>query len=192
VDLNRPRRQAVYRRPEDAWGLTVWKRRLPDEMVARSHELYDRFYEEVQAILTDLVDRHGRIVVFDLHTYNHRRGGPAAAAADPAANPDVNLGTGSMDRRRWAPVVDRFLDTLRSHDFQGRRLDVRENVKFRGGFFSRWIHETFPDRACALAIEFKKFFMDEWTGRADPRQRAAIKTALAACVGPVREGLRAR
>ncbi len=25
VDLNRPRREAVYRRPKDAWGLDLWR-----------------------------------------------------------------------------------------------------------------------------------------------------------------------
>ncbi len=70
--------------------------------------------------------------------------------ADEAENPQVNVGTGTMDRARWAPVVDRFIADLRAYDFPGGRLDVRENVKFRGGHFSRWVHETFPaDRVCA-------------------------------------------
>ena len=32
VDLNRPREKAVYRTPEDAWGLTVWKDDPPNDM----------------------------------------------------------------------------------------------------------------------------------------------------------------
>ena len=43
------------------------------------------------------------IVVFDLHTYNHRRNGPDGPPADPAGNPQVNIGTGTMNRDRWAP-----------------------------------------------------------------------------------------
>ena len=39
------------------------------------------------------------------------------------------------------------------------RLDVRENVNFRGGQLAQWAHSTFPDRACVLALEFKKIFM---------------------------------
>jgi hypothetical protein len=129
-------------------------------------------------------------VVFDLHSYNHRRDGPEAPPADPELNPEVNVGTGTMDRERWGPVVDAFMGSLRAFDYRGRRLDVRENVKFRGGQFSRWIHENFPTAACSLAIEFKKFFMDEWSGEPDPVQLDAIRTALATSVPAVLEVLR--
>ena len=53
VDLNRPREGAVYARPEDAWGLEVWRSPLPDEEIARSLAAWDRFY----AMFTELVDR---------------------------------------------------------------------------------------------------------------------------------------
>ena len=182
MDLNRHREKAVYIEPEDAWGLKLWENRPSPEMVARSLDNYDKFYAEVQRFFSKLEHRFGRFVVFDLHTYNHRRGGPDAPAAELAANPEVNVGTGTMDRKLWAPVVDRFIAQLRSFDFLGRRLDVRENVKFQGGHFSRWIHQTFPRSGCALAIEFKKFFMDEWTGTLDQKQHAAVHDALKSTV----------
>ena len=69
-------------------------------------------------------------------------------------------------------------ETLRSFDFPGGRLDVRENVKFFGGNWPRWIHETFPDNGVAIAVEFKKFFMDEWTGEPDEGCIEAIGEAL--------------
>jgi len=55
------------------------------------------------------VRRFSRFVVFDPHTYNHRRLGPQALPADPRYNPEVNLGTGTLDRNRWEPVVSVFL-----------------------------------------------------------------------------------
>ena len=94
-----------------------------------------------------------------------------------------------MDRSRWAPVVDRFIVDLRNFDFRGRNLDVRENVKFRGGYFPTWIHEHFGTSVCVLSIEFKKFFMDEWTGSPDPEQLAAITRALKSTVWGVHEEL---
>ncbi len=190
VDLNRPRERAVYRSPEDAWGLRVWKQDPSEELISRSLEVYDRFYGAVHALLSRAARRFGRFVVYDLHSYNHRRDGPEAPAADPQANPEVNVGTGSMDRGRWAPVVDAFIGSLRSFDYCGRRLDVRENVKFRGGHFSHWTHESFSANACSLAIEFKKFFMDEWSGEPDPVQLDAIRQALASTVPAVLEALR--
>ena len=190
VDLNRPREKAVYRRPEDAWGLNVWKREPPDSVIAESLAEYDAFYAATRELLSEIERDCGRFVVFDLHSYNHRRGGPDAPPDDAAENPQVNVGTGTMDRARWAPVVDRFLSDLRAYDFPGGRLDVRENVKFRGGQFSRWVHETFPQSGCALAVEFKKFFMDEWTGMPDSERIRAIGDALRSTTRGVLEQLK--
>lgn len=183
VDLNRPRGTAVYRRPEDAWGLEVWHDSPPpDEMVEGSLRQYDAFHEAAYEVLSQLRDRWGRFVVLDLHSYNHRRDGPHAPPADPAENPEVNLGTGSMDRERWAPVVERLMEDLRGPDATGRALDVRENVKFQGGHFSGWVHEPFPESGCAVAVEFRKFFMDEWSGAPDPERLDAIGQLLEGAV----------
>jgi hypothetical protein len=104
-----------------------------------------------------------------------------------------------MDRNRWRPVVERFIADLRSFradadepsNNPARRgpLDVRENVRFRGGYFPRWIHETFPRNGCALAVEVKKFFMDEWTGQPDPAQIEWVRQALASTLPGVLEAL---
>ena len=189
VDLNRPRESAVYLTPEDAWGLSVWRSVLPRDQVERSLAAYDSFYSHVRHLLEDLVLTHGRVVVFDLHSYNHRRQGPDGPLADPEENPEVNIGTGKMDRQRLAPIVDRCINELRAFDYHGRHLDVRENVKFRGGNFPRWIHETFPDTVCSIAIEFKKFFMDEWTGQPDHDHLYTIGQTLQRAADAVTEEL---
>jgi N-formylglutamate amidohydrolase len=178
IDLNRPRETAVYRTPAEAWGANVWTDPLPADAIDRSLASYDLFYGTVEAMLRELVKVHERVIVLDVHTYNHRRDGAAGTCADPQSNPEVNIGTASMDRRYWAPVVGAVIGQLRGHNYLGRRLDVRENIKFKGGNFCRWIHETFPHQACAIAIEFKKFFMDEWTGEVDRGQLAALRSAL--------------
>ena len=189
VDLNRPRDKAVYRRPDDAWGIRVWHDEPPDAHVERALAEYDAFYEGAQVVFTGLARTHRRFVVFDLHTYNHRRQGPDGEPAPAEGNPEVNIGTGTMDRTRWAPLVDRFIRDLGSFDAGGRRLDVRENIKFQGGQFSRWIHERFPTTGCSLAIEFKKFFMDEWTGQLQDGEHERILAALRATVPGVLEEL---
>ena len=189
VDLNRPRAKAVYRVPADAWGLELWREELPADVVERSLAEYDAFYAEADRICSELERRYGRFVVLDLHTYNYRRGGPDAPPEDPEANPEVNVGTGSLDRERWGGLVDRFMADLRQHDYMGRHLDVRENVRFQGGYLSRWIHERFPESGCCLAIEFKKFFMDEWTGTLSPEEYEAIPQALEATMPGLLESL---
>lgn len=164
VDLNRPREKAVYVHPDDAWGLQVWRYLPPHSLLNRSLSQYDAFYEAVHVLLRETADKHNAFLVLDLHSYNHRREGGGRPPAPSEANPEVNVGTGSLDRGRWAPIVDCFMARLHEYPFMGRHLDVRENVKFRGGHFSSWVNTTFPDAGCALAVEFKKFFMDEWTG----------------------------
>jgi hypothetical protein len=188
-DLNRPREKAVYIKPEDAWGLAVWHSKPTKEILARSLAEYDAFYATIEQVFTDLKRRFGRFVVFDLHTYNHRRLGAQSLPADPRYNPEINLGTGTLNRQRWAPVVERFLTEMQNFNFLGRQLDVRENIKFWGGYFPYWVHQKFPESACVLSIEVKKFFMDEWTNEVDFEQLEAIGCALQFTVPGVLDAL---
>jgi len=181
-DLNRPREKAVYAKPADAWGLDLWKAPPSEALLSASLERYDAFYAELSQILKARIDRFGGVLVLDLHSYNHRREGPSGPLADPAENPEVNVGTGTIDRRRWAPLVDRCMGDLRGYDFMGRSLDVRENVKFRGGNMSGWINQNFDGKACSIALEFKKFFMDEWSGEVDKTIYDQIAPALASII----------
>jgi N-formylglutamate amidohydrolase len=189
VDMNRARDRAVYRTPGDAWGLTVWRGPVPEVVRQRSLRLYDRFYADLSAVLARAGAGGRPFAVLDLHSYNHRRGGPDAPPADPAGNPEINLGTGSVDRDRWGGLVDRFMADLGTVEIGGRPLDVRENVRFRGGHLSRWVHAAFPGQACCLAVEVKKFFMDERTGEIDEPMWAGVQEALAATVPGVLDEL---
>jgi len=158
-------------------------------MVDRSLQAYDDFYAHLRHLLERLIADHARVVVFDLHSYNHSREGDGSAAADADGHPEINLGTGTMARALWSPIVDCWLTAMREYDFQGRRLDVRENVKFFGGQLPRWIHENFPNSVCTLAIEVKKFFMNEWTGELDKKQHQAVGSALAHAAAAVSDEL---
>jgi hypothetical protein len=183
VDMNRPREEAVYQRPEHAWGLSVWRASPPpSEVVRRSLDQYDAFYAEVRQTLDELARLYGRVLVLDLHSYNHRRPGPHAPPEAAAENPDINVGTETMPRGRWRRVVERFIHDLRQFDLPTGPLDVRENVKFGGGHFPEWVHENYPACGCALAVEVKKFFMDEWTGIPDRRKLRDIGRAIASTV----------
>jgi len=190
VDLNRPRSLAVYRRPEEAWGLRVWLHEPGPELISNSLAKYDEFYDTMWSLLSRLRERFGGFVVFDLHSYNHRRGGQYTRAADEASHPEINVGTGTMIGQRFSPLVGRFIADLGACTVTGGALDVRGNVKFQGGHFARWVHERFPDTGCVLSIEVKKFFMDEWTGEVNWAMLDALKRALAATVPGVLEELR--
>jgi N-formylglutamate amidohydrolase len=189
VDLNRPRDKAVYITPADAWGLEVWRCTPSEELIAESLGAYDSFYAHLRELLEKLISRHRRIVVFDLHSYNYVRGGAGEVAAECDENPEINLGTGTMQRGQWRRIVERWLAEMRQYDYFGRGLDVRENVKFFGGQLPRWVHENFPTTACALAIEVKKFFMNEWTGELDAAKHQAVCAALARAAAGVADEL---
>ena len=178
VDLNRQRRDAVYRTPDDAWGLQVWKEALSPAVVERSLAGYDAFYTALADQL-DVLAARGAFVVLDLHSYNHRRDG---FPAPPAENPELNVGTATLDRRRWHRVVDGFIDEMRAQRVAQRTLDVRENVRFGGAHLVQWVEERYPDTGCALALEFKKNFMDEWTGEPDDDHIAELGRAIRAMI----------
>lgn len=182
VDLNRPPEGAVYRTPDEAWGLDLWAAPPPQSLVAASLALHEAFYAALERELEDIARRHGRFVVYDIHAYNHRRAGPQAPPSPRVESPDLNLGTGNLDRARWGGVVDAFLEAAGG---AAPGLDVRENVRFRGGWLPRWVQSRFGDVGCALAIELKKTFMDEWTGRPDPDRIAELGDVLVATAVPV-------
>lgn len=187
VDLNRPRARAIYRTPDEAWRLPVWDgRELDAKLVSGSLTVYDRFYAELGERL-DRLAGVGPFVVYDVHAYNHRRGGPGASASPAAGNPEANVGTGTL-HPRFRPVVTAFMAAIASSPAAGT-LDVRENIRFRGGELARWVHQRYPAIGCVLAVDFKKTFMDEWTGEPDLDRVAALSDALAGTRAPVLSAL---
>ena len=168
ADLNRDAQTAVYRTPEQCWGLNLWRTPPGDDLVERSLEYHRRFYAAIAAVLDEIAADYPRFVLLDIHSYNHRRDGPEASPASAEGAPEINIGTFSMPRNDWAWLLDPLIQVMRAYDFGGRNLDVRENVAFQGrGELTRFVHERYPGVGCAIAVEFKKFYMDEWSGKPD-------------------------
>lgn len=191
IDLNRARDGAVYLSPEQAWGLDIWGRAPDPEAVARSLRMHDAYYAMLGQMLGEIQAEFGCFVLLDIHSYNHRRAGPFAPSTPAAQAPAINIGTFSMDRVRWADVLDPFMESLRSFTFRGAPMDVRENIAFEGrGEQTRFVHENFPESGCAIAIEFKKFFMDEWSGEPDPEALLAMRGMITQSLPVLLAGLR--
>ena len=111
--------QSTFRqRRHGVW--TSGGRGPPAEEIERSLAVHDEYYAMLRQVLEGLQQRHGRFVVLDIHSYNHRRDGPGSAASEPSGAPEINIGTFSMDRKRWAHVVEPFMETLRAFEFRGR------------------------------------------------------------------------
>lgn len=193
VDLNRPRDGAVYARPEDCWGLQLWSSPLPEREIERSLQRWDRFYGMVTDLLDRLLERWDAVLLIDLHSYNHRRDGADGEPAPQAGNPDIELGLTTADPARWRAVTERFSEALRATPVQGRRPDVRANVRFpTGGHFPEWVYARWGSRVCTISPEYKKIFMDEWTGTADIAALRDLQRGLRSAVDAVRPEFRRR
>jgi hypothetical protein len=194
VDLNRPRREAVYREPDDCWGLEVWREgRLDQELFEGSLAVYDEVYDALAAKLDEVAAR-GPFVLLDVHSYNHRRDGADAEPAPVEENPEVNLGTGTVDLDTFGPLVEAFKETLAAQVVQRgtdgeHALDVRENVAFEGRGLAYFVHDRYPGVGCVLALEFKKTWMDEWTAEVDEKHLGELREALAATIPVLEEHL---
>ena len=102
--------------------------------------------------------------------------------AYPVAGIDLNLGCpapvvcrkdagGGLLRKRGH--MEHIIAALRD------AVAGKFTVKTRVGYST---HEEFPESACVISLEFKKIFMDEWTGVPDPLWMEAIGEALRRCV----------
>lgn len=182
VDFNRPKELAVYLTKEQAWGLDLWKIPPSDEMIKKSLEKYEIFYKQLDEFLKDRIKKFKYLVVYDIHSYNYKRGSTTAPQEE---NPDINVGTKTLKNRdKFENIINIFIENMKK-DFFGKTLDVRENVKFGGGHFPRWIHEKYPENIVVLSIEFKKIFMDEETGEFYPEKLSRLKDILKSTVKPV-------
>lgn len=167
-DLNRPAETAVTTDPEDTWGLKIWDPAVPEAQTKHSLELHRRFYDWVADRVETMIAEHGSILVIDIHSYNHRRDGPAEAPADAAENPDIDLGATTLDKGIYGGLLEEIAEGLRSCKVNGRVPDVRTNVRWKdGGHFPEWLHAEYGQAVCVLTLEYKKIFMDEWGRTAD-------------------------
>lgn len=174
LDLNRFIEKAIYEKPEDAWGLNVWKS-LPEGEKKKLHGDYDAFYDAVKQVLDETINKHGYALILDVHTYNHRRD-DAFNEADSEANPEINMGT-FYNTEKWKALCSDYTQFLTDQNF-----DARENVKFKGGAFAQWMINNYGDKICVLSVEFKKTFMDEWTGIADVSHLIRLQKLLSKSV----------
>lgn len=193
IDLNRGIDEAVYLTPEQSWGLDVWHTPPTGALLDALHDYHHGFYRTLAQVLDEVASRHARFVVLDVHSYNHRRDGADAPPMPAQDAPDINIGTFSMPRDEWAFLLDPLMQSMREFDFNGRHLDVRENVAFQGkGALTRFVHERYPGRGCAIALEFKKFYMDEWRGEPFTDELAAMRDFITHCADTCRALLHAR
>jgi uncharacterized protein (TIGR02421 family) len=156
-DLNRPLSQCIYQK---AWGKKVWKKRLTDAQISRSHDKHRCFYRILDALIGKLQEKFKGCIVFDVHAYNYQR---LAGGA-----PTFNLGTEQIDMERWGSVVKRFQKLLGQMQLPNIRVVAALNEVFYGrGYLIGHINGKF-ENTLVLPTEVKKVFMDEMSGELFP------------------------
>ena len=164
-DLNWEIEKSIYPAGEKKWGLQVWNRELtPDER----DETYTRFLEfhSILDLAVETVLEEGTpVILFDMHSFCYQRGGRIEWFRDQMA--EINLGTRYINREQFAPLINTFLEGISGMDIESYPLRVVENELFPGGYLTRKYAATHHRDVLVMAIEYKKIFMDEWTGILD-------------------------
>lgn len=64
-DLNRAPESCIYLKPEDAWGLPVWKEMPNDEQLMECISGYDLAYSELKSLVKLSIEEFGQVVVLE-------------------------------------------------------------------------------------------------------------------------------
>jgi hypothetical protein len=165
-DLNRVRRKSIYPYGEKKFGLDVWNRELNDHEKAPALLKHREFHDLVDLVMQFLLKKMRFVVVFDMHTYCYQRDSKPEWYEDP--NPEINLGTTAVNRDVFGEVIETFKSNLRGQIINSHEVRVEENSVFEGGYLSMRLSRKWFDKVLVMAIEYKKIFMDEWSGEVYP------------------------
>jgi len=162
-DVNRDFEHAIYDEHKKTWGLRIWRRELTDEERKESLAKHQEFHDLMDIITDYLLRQNKYAVIFDIHSYCYQRERLNLWYEDE--KPEINVGTKAVNRARFGPLIDSFMNDLKIIDIDNRSIRVLENAIFNGGFLSRRLSAEYYDHLLVLALEFKKIFMDEWSGK---------------------------
>ncbi len=185
LDINRSIDQSVYLRPEQAWGLEVWRANFPTTLLEQLYKKHQYIYQIIAQHIQSTIQKYGFFVVLDIHSYNARRDAPSVIV-DEVANPQINLGT-FYNNPKWRELTDCFVNAVKEQTLYGAPIDIRENIRFKGGYLTQFLNQQFGDKGCVFSLEFRKDFMDEWTGEPNVKRIAACKQLLINTVQTLKE-----
>lgn len=153
-DLNRPPEQCVF---EDAWGKSLWKKKLSDSERRQSLDKHQSFYRVVHALVSKIEEIHGAALVIDMHSYNWKRWERVV--------PTWNLGTTNIDNDRFGHLANSWRQRLADIQLPNNIPATAQinDVFFGKGYFLKYITGTF-DHTLVLATEIAKVYCDELTG----------------------------
>jgi N-formylglutamate amidohydrolase len=175
-DVNRTSSDSIYLRPDQSWGLEVWQETPPDAYLDILYRQHQAFYRTIEHHLERTIQQYGYFIVLDIHSYNCRRQG-ATNPVNIQTDPQINLGTAYV-HPKWSELTNLLVAFIQSQSLYEQEIDIRENVKFKGGNLGRHLNDLYGERGCVWSIEFRKDFMDEWTGEPNIQRIAACKQLM--------------
>lgn len=167
-DLNRNPQSCVY---EEAWGKKVWKKPLSSSEKQRSKSKHAQYYKVIHALVEKLEALFGACLVYDIHSYNHRRWDRPV--------PVFNIGTEKIDQERFAASAEAWRKEL-------SRIELPNNIevtaKINDVFFGRgynleYITSNFKN-TLVLATEVSKIYCNEENGEPYPEVIKALTGKL--------------
>lgn len=157
-DLNRTPAECIY---TEAWGKKVWKRKLTLAEQKLSLQKHANYFAVLHALIAKLEEKFGGCVVYDIHSYNHKRWERDV--------PLFNIGTERVDQIRYADIIENWCTELGKVALPDMETSCALNDVFYGrGYNLEYITQNFGN-TLVLATEIKKVYCDELTGDVYPR-----------------------
>lgn len=175
-DLNWEAGKCIYPWEEKKWGMQVWNSPPSDAIISATLEKYSEFHDLLDLLVNFALNTEQPVLLYDVHAYCYRRDEERTWWEDN--RPDINLGTRSINRDYFGPMIDAFLRCISDLTIDGHTLRIGENTLFPGGHLTRKFTGLYPEKVLVLAIEFKKLFMDEWTGQLFPEHTKQLAERL--------------
>lgn len=156
-DLNRNPNDCIY---TEAWGKKVWKRKLSPKEIQVSKSKHANYYKVTHALVSKLEEKFGGCVVYDIHSYNHRRWDREV--------PVFNIGTERTDPK-FTEVINHWQQELSQIEIPQVKTEAAINDVFFGkGYNLEFITNNFQN-TLVLATEVSKIYCHELTGENFPK-----------------------
>lgn len=175
-DLNWEEEKCIYEHSKKKWGLQVWNRELEERERALSLEKFREFHTILDLVVNYVLDQGWPAILFDVHSFCYQRDGDVIWYRD--GTPEINLGTRYINREHFSGLIERFLQGVSGNFIDGYPVEVGENRLFPGGYLTRKYAAMYNMQLLVLAIEYKKIFMDERTGKIHWEKLSVLKENL--------------
>jgi uncharacterized protein (TIGR02421 family) len=171
-DLNRAKALSTYYKT--AWEKQIWDKPLSRNQRTKSHLKYQSFYNVLQAVITVIEKQFNNAIVFDIHSYNHKR--------IEKDTPTFNIGSEQIDVERWGSIVNHFENQLNRITLPNLDVRAASNEVFHGrGYLVTYVNAHF-DNTLVIPTEVKKIFLDELSGDAYPLVLEELKAGFKSAV----------